>query len=276
MALPIPEPTPADPRELVHAGVVQRHLQAPLHRRLPAIECAVLSLPARGVGGDCTDFLRLSPRRAALVLADVAGNGVPAALLAAHLQASWRSDFALATGSLTARLQRLNSGLLSRVAPGHYATIFLGEYDARTGRLAYANCGHVPPVVLRRDGGSTVLEPTTTVLGIFPDWECPLAEVGFGPGDLLVGCTDGVTEAQDAAGEEFGAERWLDAAREARHLALPALLEVIGEAVQRFAGGRAQDDVTLIAARPWPLVPPEPLRSRNPVNSFLAREGSTP
>lgn len=284
MALPIPElPPPAadgacppDPGALRQARTVQRHLQAPLHSHLPALDCAALSLPVHGVGGDCSDFLVLSPRRAALVLADVAGHGVPAALLAAHLQASWRSDFALAGGGLPARLQRLNAGLISRSAPGHYATLFAGEYDGRSGRLLYANCGHVPPVVLRADGGTTVLESTTTILGMFVDWECPLAEIALAPGDLLLACTDGVTEARDAAGQEFGTARWLEAARQARHLETPALLGAIAAAVQRFTGGTPQDDVTLLAARPRRPVEPQPLRARANQIPFLAREGSAP
>jgi serine phosphatase RsbU (regulator of sigma subunit) len=271
------DPAPAGRRDAGHlrrARTVQAHLQARPHFRSRTLDCAALSVPALGIGGDCFDFLMLSPRRSALVIADVAGNGVPAALLMAHLQATLRTDYALASGDLAARLERVHENLLRSVAPGHYATLFAGEYDDDTGRLRYANCGHVPPLLLRGDGGVTRLEATTTALGLFEVWPCPLAEIALAPGDLLLACTDGVTEAPDGAGNEFGIERLQEVARAARHLATPALLRVITAAVRHFAGGAPLDDLTLVAARRRGKVRAQPLRARASGHFLPARDRS--
>jgi serine phosphatase RsbU (regulator of sigma subunit) len=259
------------------ARTVQAHLQAPPRFRARGLDCAALSIPAGDVGGDAFDFIPVSPRRTALVIADVAGKGVPAALLMAHLQAMLRSDYALGSGDLEARLCRANAALLRRVAPGHYATLFAGEYDDGTGCLRYVNCGHVPPLVLRGDGGVTQLDATTTAVGLFDAWPCPVAEITLAPGDLLVACTDGVTEAPDAAGNEFGLERWQTLALAARHLELPALLRAIATAVRRYAGAAPLDDLTLIAARRRAASPPPwPLRARAVGHVLLARNRSAP
>ena len=169
-------------------------------------------------------------------MGDIAGKGVPAALMMASLQASLRSHYALGPGDLVARLQSMNRLFHECTAPGHFATLFLGEYDDRTRALRYANCGHPPGLLLRGDGNLERLGSTAMVLGIREEWACGLAETRLSPGDTLLLYTDGATEARDAAGEEFGEERLAEALRAARGLALPELAEAVAQAVRRFCG----------------------------------------
>jgi serine phosphatase RsbU (regulator of sigma subunit) len=231
---------------------------------LATLECAGVILPAGGVGGDFYDFIKLSPRRLAIALGDISGKGVPAALMMASLQASVRSHYALGAGGLPERLGSINRLFFECTAPGDFATLFLGEYDDRTRRLRYANCGHLPPLLLRGDGRLERLEPTATVLGIGEGWACGIAETPLAEGDTLLLYTDGASEARNAAGEEFGEERLGWALRAARQLGPGALLGVVVGEVRRWSGRRLADDLTLVVARPRP--PAEPMKlsgSRN-------------
>ncbi len=236
--------------EIDSAREVQVRLLPGVAPRLSSLDHAVISLPARGVGGDYYDFLKLSPRRVAIALADVSGKGVPAALMMAALQASLRSHYTLGNAPLATRLQSVNRLFYDCTAPGHFATLFLGEYDDRTERLRYANCGHVPPLVLRGDGNIERLEPTAMLLGVERDWACAVAEKDLKAGDTLFLCTDGASEASSPEGELFGEERLARTLRGALGLPLPALLEAVAAAVREFAAGRLADDLTLVAARP--------------------------
>jgi sigma-B regulation protein RsbU (phosphoserine phosphatase) len=231
------------------AREVQERLQPKRGPRFTTLECAGLTLPAAGVGGDAHDFLKLTPRRLAIVVSDVSGKGVPAALMAASLQASLRSHFLLGAANLAARLESVDRLFHGCTASGHFATLFIGEYDDRTRRLRYANCGQVPPLLLRCDGGHEWLLPTAGLLGIQADWRATTAAVALAPGDTLVACTDGVTEAMNSAREEFGLGRLAAAARAARRLAPRALLQAVLDDVRRFAAGRLGDDLTLVVAR---------------------------
>ena len=237
-------------REMRRAQEVQAGFLPRRRPQLASLECAGVTLPAQGLGGDCYDFIKLSPRRLAIALGDISGKGVPAALMTASLQASLRSNYALGPADLAARLQSTNRLFFECVAEGRFATLFLGEYDDRTRRLRYANCGHVPPLLLRSDGSHEWLAPTAGLLGIREDWTCAVAEVVLGPGDTLLVYSDGVTEARDGALVEFGVERLEAAVHAARRLAPPSLLESLVEEVRRFSGGRLADDLTLVAVRP--------------------------
>jgi len=127
-----------------------------------------------------------------------------------------------------------------------YATLFFADYYDYSGGLRYANCGHLPPLLLRTQGSSRqdlaavpeveLLNPTCTVVGLFEDWRCGIAEVGLHPGDTLVLYTDGVTEAENATGEEFGQGRLLEALEGHAHLPVGPLLQAVcqvGGAIQR-------------------------------------------
>ena len=212
------------------------------------LECAGLCLQERGVGGDFYAFLDVAPGRVALVLGDVSGKGVPAALMMATLQASLRSHYALASGELERRLESVNRFFVECTASEHYASVFVGEYDESSGRLRYANCGHVPPLLLRSGLRLERLEPTATVLGMFEEWSGSTGETALAEGDLLLVVSDGVTEAAGARGETFGDH--LPAALEAhRDLRAGALVRAIADEVRAFCGGDSSDDLTIVAAR---------------------------
>jgi serine phosphatase RsbU (regulator of sigma subunit) len=220
---------------------------------LKTLECAGRCLQAARVGGDYYDFLELGQDQVALVLADVSGKGVHAALLVANLQAHLRSLSRTVRGAtgLVETLQQVNRILWRSTAPEHYATLFVGVYDDSTRRLTYVNCGHTPPMLLRADGSVDRLEATATVIGLFETWECVAREIQMAPADLLAISSDGVTEAM-LGEEEFGESRFLDVLRQSRRLLLEEVVTAVFTAVQRFSAGNQSDDLTLVVARCLP------------------------
>ena len=210
-----------------------RQVQARLFpQKLPSmrtLEYTADCIPARKVGGDYYDFLELRPGRLALVLADIAGKGVSGALLMANLQANLRSQYAMAVDELPRLLTSVNRLFYESTDDASYATLFFADYDDVSRKLRYANCGHLPPLLLRANGSSQHhaseapkvewLRSTTTVMGLFEAWSCEIAEVQLAPGDTLVLYTDGITEAANSEGEEFGESRLRDALE--RHSKLP-------------------------------------------------------
>ncbi|MFZ0863973.1 MAG: SpoIIE family protein phosphatase [Candidatus Sulfotelmatobacter sp.] len=204
---------------------------------------------ASQVGGDYYDFIDLGAGRLGIVLADISGKGISGALLMANLQANLRSQYALAVEDLPRLLKSVNKLFYENTPEECYATLVFAVYDDARRTLRYANCGHNPPLLLRTGGTIDKLESTTTVLGMFEEWECPLAETQILRGDVLVIYTDGITEAVDSHGEEFGVARLIEAVQTGRGLNPQALVGEIFEAVHQFSQGPQADDLTLIAAR---------------------------
>jgi sigma-B regulation protein RsbU (phosphoserine phosphatase) len=216
---------------------------------LQTLECAGRCIQTRAVGGDYYDFLELRPQHVGLVLGDVSGKGISAALLMANLQANLRSRCAVSSGDIALQLGGVNSQLCKSSAGRYFATLFFADYDDITRRLLYSNCGHNPPVLLRADGTIERLTATATVLGLFEEWQCSSQETSLHLGDLLVIYSDGVTEAMNGADEEFGEARFIASLREFRSFTLALLLTNLVSAVQEFTGGIQSDDLTLVVAR---------------------------
>jgi serine phosphatase RsbU (regulator of sigma subunit) len=213
------------------------------------LEYSGCCIQARQVGGDYYDFLDLGESRLGLVIADIAGKGMPAALLMANLQANVRSQCAVASGQPQAFLASVNQRFYENTTPGAYATLLFAEYDDREGRIRYINCGHLPGLILRADGRVDRLDSTCTVVGLFEEWDCEIAETALQCGDTLVLHTDGVTEAFNESGEEFGEDRIIEAMRKHRNLPTSDMMNAILEDVQSFSGGDKYDDITLMVAR---------------------------
>jgi serine phosphatase RsbU (regulator of sigma subunit)/catechol 2,3-dioxygenase-like lactoylglutathione lyase family enzyme len=240
-------------RRAAHELTIARQVQSRLFpQSLPALrslDYAGACLPARAVGGDYYDFLSLGPDRLGLVVGDVMGKGIAAALLMANLQANLRSQVAFAPDDPQGLLQSVNQLFCDNSPDGAFASLFFADYDDATGRLRYVNCGHLAALLVRRDGTVERLSATSTVLGLFRQWECAVGETALDPGDLLALYTDGVTEAFDAAGEEFGEERILEAVERHRDRSPQALLASLLDEVRDFGAHEQHDDVTLIVAR---------------------------
>jgi sigma-B regulation protein RsbU (phosphoserine phosphatase) len=235
--------------EMEIARQVQSQLLPQRRPQLDTLEYAGRCLQARAVGGDYFDYLDSQPGRLGLVLADVSGKGISAALLMANLQANLRSQYAVAAGDLKQLLRSVNRLFFESTAPRHYATLFLGEYDDASRRLRYGNCGHNPPLILRAGGEVQTLEVTAAAVGLLDQWDCGVEEVQLHSGDLLVLYSDGVTEAMSDDGEEFGEERLLEAVRVYRDRPAAELLEGVVDRVQVWSGVEQEDDLTLMVAR---------------------------
>jgi serine phosphatase RsbU (regulator of sigma subunit) len=236
-------------RDMAIAKQVQTRL-FPQHQPLiRTLVYAGICHPARTVGGDYYDFLDLGSRRLGLVVADIAGKGIGAALLMANLQAALRSQCATAGEQPERFLRSVNQLLYENTAERDYATLFFAEYDDRTRKLRYSNCGHPPALLLRGDDTVERLGSTCTVVGLFDKWDCAMEERELAPGDAVMLYTDGVTEALNGEGEEFGEERLLEAAQRNCQLSLPELLVAVADQARRFSPHEQADDITLIVAK---------------------------
>jgi phosphoserine phosphatase RsbU/P len=235
-------------REMEIARQVQRKLLPQKAPALATLDYAGTCIQARAVGGDYYDFLDLGLGRVGFVLADIAGKGMSAALLMANLQAHLRSQSAILVQDLPRSLRSVNRMFYESTEPSNYATLFLGVYEDATRRLWYANCGHNPPLLLRGESVERLVA-TATVLGLFEEWECVVAETKLAPGDILAIYTDGVVEAMNANQEEFGEARLVQTLQENRHLNAISLLDAVVAGVQQFAAGEQSDDLTLLVAR---------------------------
>jgi serine phosphatase RsbU (regulator of sigma subunit) len=235
-------------REVEIAREVQREL---LPRGAPVVrglELAGICIPAIGVGGDYYDYLPLQDERIGLVIADVSGKGIPAALLMAGLQASVRS-LALPGVAPCEINRRLNDMLHQSTSASRYATLFFGLYDPQDRSLHYSNAGHFPPIHIGAHG-TAYLSQGGLPIGLMPSSLYGEGRRELGLGDLLALYTDGVVETPNAAGEEFGSARLVEILTRHQDASLADLLARVIEAVGGWSGGGPpHDDVTLVLAR---------------------------
>jgi serine phosphatase RsbU (regulator of sigma subunit) len=236
-------------RELEIAKQVQARLFPQTLPHLTKLDFAGVCIQAREVGGDYYDFLNLGQDRLGLVIGDIAGKGIAAALLMANLQANLRSQCAIASDEPQRLLRAVNQLFYENTTDGSYATLFFAEYDGQCRTLRFANCGHLPALLLHRDDSVERLESTSTVLGLFNEWDCLVGERKLVPGDTLVLYTDGITESFNATDEEYGESRLIEALQRYRGLSSQRLLESIVDDVRQFSPLEQHDDITLIVAR---------------------------
>jgi phosphoserine phosphatase RsbU/P len=233
-------------REQSDARAIQRGL---LPSTLPCIGpygIAATWRPASGYGGDCYDALTFDQDVLGLLIADVAGKGLPAALLMSNLQAAVRafSEGAAAPGEVCARVNRL---LCGHMVSGRFVTACYLRLDCRRHLITCANAGHNPPLLVRASGEVVRLATGGTVLGVFPDLTYEQHEIEICRGDRLVLYTDGITEATAPDGEEYGEERLAAAITERAGFGAPALTAALFEHVLAFADGTLHDDATIVS-----------------------------
>ena len=213
--------------------------------QLSGYDIAAAWQPARVVGGDYFDVLPFENDAIGVCIADVAGKGMPAAMLMSNLQAGVRG---LASPSLTpeALCDRLNALICRNIAADRFITFFYAQLEGPSRRLRYVNAGHNAPIVFRRDGSYARLTDGPSVLGVFPAQKSEGAAIELAPGDRVLLFTDGLTEARSAEGEEFGEARLIGLLREKAEMHARRLQQSILAVIGEFCGGNWDDDATLI------------------------------
>ena len=262
--------------ELAIAQEVQNQLFPRSISELESLEVHGFCRPARTVSGDYYDFLSASSHKLILAVGDISGKGISAALLMAtihsavraysveslpqmreplavgavsgsgRVMAAWPEGIEVSPGAL---LGLLNHQLYDSTPAEKYATLFLGIYDGRIRRLTYSNGGHLPPILIGKDGAVRRLEAGGTVVGLFDGMTYEEGSVEMHPGEVFVAYSDGVTEPENEFGE-FGEQRLIDLVRDNRNLPLEQISQLVTSAVDDWIGDKEQpDDVTLVLAR---------------------------
>lgn len=240
--------------ELKIAQEVQTTLLPHSPARVPGFEVHALCQPARTVGGDYFDFIFGPGPRICIALGDISGKGIPAALLMASLHSAVRA-FTLgvddnATPSPAQLLKLLNHHLYASTQTARYATLFLACYDTEARKLTYSNGGHLPPLIISANGAIRRLECGGPVVGLLQNLEYCEETIQLQPGDLLMAFTDGLTEPENAAEEEFGEQQLLDTVRLHSSESLQSIAARTLKILQQWIGDREQpDDMTLLLAR---------------------------
>ena len=236
--------------ELELSQVVQRAL---LPQRIPdirGVELAAFSRPSEIIGGDYFDFFQFRDGTHGLVIADVSGHGVAAAMLMSSLQTAIRT-MAPDTDSPAEILERINRFYIHNIHFTTFVTVFLARFDPVTRTLTYVNAGHNPPAV-RRGASAEILwlKPTAPAIGLAEDFRARMESIGFSQGDSLLLYTDGVTEVLNISNEQFGQERLADLVHQHADRTAPDLLQAVRQAVSAFGGDRPLvDDVTMVALK---------------------------
>jgi phosphoserine phosphatase RsbU/P len=231
-------------REIEDARLIQRGLLPTAVPQVAGITIAVAWQPASGVGGDCFDTLAFGSALG-VSIADIAGKGLPAALLMSNLQAAVRA-FAHETAPPSSICGSVNRLLCRNMASGRFATFCYARIDPAGRRITYSNAGHNPPLLVRPDRTMALLGDGGMVLGIFPENVYEQSELPIGPGDRLIFYTDGITEARSGDGEEYGEDRLAAIAVQSHTAPIEAMKDAVLADVNAFTGGKFDDDATLI------------------------------
>jgi sigma-B regulation protein RsbU (phosphoserine phosphatase) len=240
-------------RDLEQAAAIQRRLlprDAPI---VPGYEIAGHNLPCQTVGGDYFDFFPYADGRIGIVLGDVAGKGMPAALLMTALKGGVQVLLGEAPDDIAHLMSRLDRLVAANFPRNRFVTLFFGLLDPGSGDLAYCNAGHNPPFLVRADHSIERLPSCGTILGIFPELPYEVKHSRLLPGDVLTLFSDGVTEENDPSGEEFGEARLGRVLTDCKDVDAVSLVDTIRRTVLAWAaGGAPADDVTVVVARRVP------------------------
>lgn len=236
-------------RDLALARSIQVGLLPEGPPRLDGFDIAVSHRPSLTVGGDYYDFIPVGPETMLTVVADVEGKGVSSAMVMANLQATLHALMEH-LHSLERLVASLNDTMLSDTRGQKYMTMFLSLLDQRHRVLHYVNAGHVPQAVIRADGSAEMLEQGGTVVGLFPKQVYERGQVKLAPGDVVVGCTDGITEAMDTESNEFGLTGLIEHVRRVREAPAAEIVRSVLEEVDRFSlGGPHEDDRVILICK---------------------------
>jgi sigma-B regulation protein RsbU (phosphoserine phosphatase) len=242
-------------KDLEVAREIQHRLLPKTFPTIPGLKTEAMNLPSKHVGGDYYDVILLCEGKVALVIADVSGKGVPAALLMASLQSTLRAE-ASAGRSPSKVISILNREIFEHTAGGTFVTIFYGVMDLETETMTYCNAGHPPPIILGKDLDTRLLDETHIVIGIDNEAEYADTTVKLKPGDLLFLYTDGITDELDERDEPYGETRLLAKLNQLRDSELIDILNSVHDAVVEYTGGKPQDDLTALAVTIEAFIPP--------------------
>jgi sigma-B regulation protein RsbU (phosphoserine phosphatase) len=235
--------------QLEVARQVQLELLPPHDPHLPGYDISAFNFPTEEVSGDYYDWVRIYDDQIGLVVADVAGKGVPAALLMAFLRASLRAATHIGY-SPNISLTKVNNLLWESTEHHQFVTAFFGTLDAANRTLAFANAGHNPPLLLEADGNAEFIYKGEVPLGMFADTRYYEHYLQLEPGQIFVLYTDGLTEAMNESGEEYGRERLVERVRKGRDLNARELIDFIRQDMISFTGSHGvDDDVTLFVIK---------------------------
>jgi sigma-B regulation protein RsbU (phosphoserine phosphatase) len=235
--------------DLELAAEVQRLFLPSGKPAIAGLEIAGMMHPARGVGGDYYDYFPIDAHTTQLIIADVAGKGVPAALLMSATAAAMRLE-ANRDRNMLQQVDRLNTEIGAMSNPEQYVTLLVAEIDTNKRIVRFVNCGHNPALLFRAKSGTlTQLDSSCPPIGLSPDEICELASEDLAAGDVLVLYTDGVTEAENRLAEEFGMERLSATVRRGSSLSAEELLANIYNSAADFCGDAFNDDVTILVVK---------------------------
>ena len=234
-------------RDLVMAHEIMARLIPHKAPAIPGFEIASLNVPAKIVGGDLLDYIELPDDHYGFLVADASGNGIPSALLMTGFRALFRGLIQIDI-NIRSVFRRVNQQLVESTAPHQFVSAFYAALDASTCRLIYVNGGHVPPVLYRPSQPVRHLDVGGPVLGVLSQASYHEDSVVLRPKDILVCCSDGLSEAENAAGEVFDAGRILQVVERHRHRSAEAIRDALQEAAHRFAGD-LRDDLTILVLK---------------------------
>ena len=231
------------------AAQVQRLFLPSRKPAIDGLEIAGMMLPLRGVGGDYYDYIPIDAHTIQVVIADVAGKGVPAALLMSATAAAVRLE-ANRDRNMLQQVERLNTEIGAVSDPERYVTLLIAEIDTHKRIIHYVNCGHNPALLFRAKTGTlTHMNSSCPPIGLSPEEICQLASADLTAGDVVVFYTDGVTEAENGLREEFGLERLSAVVRDGSSLSAENLMTNIYNAAADFCGDDFHDDVTILVVK---------------------------
>jgi sigma-B regulation protein RsbU (phosphoserine phosphatase) len=231
-------------RELNHAAEIQRQFLPKENLEIPQYEIFVYHQPSKLVGGDYYDYFRF-PQSVSFAVADVSGKGVPAAMLTSHLHASLH---AVVNENIPCAeiVKKLNNHFHLHTSSNKFATFFWAKLNYQDHSLKFVNAGHMPPLLIKREGAAVELKGGGLPIGIMSDFDYSEQELSLSAGDAVVVYSDGITEASNSNGDRFCRERFLDFLQRRRHLSAWVLGNGLVNELTRFAGSNQfEDDVTL-------------------------------